>query len=119
MSKDIIRRRLHNQRLSTSTFKQAGQVTKWLGAVQAQDYASTKWTVAQRTKGLTDAAMDQALADGTVLRTHVLRPTWHFVSPADIRWMLALTAPRILALSAYYFRQLALDKATFKRSNGC
>ncbi len=98
-------------------FKQPDQVVAWLGAVQSQDYAGAKWAVAQRAKGITDAALDQALADGSILRTHVLRPTWHFVTPADIRWMLALTAPRILALSAYYFRQLELDNVIFKRSN--
>ena len=114
---DIATQRLHNQKLSRTTFKQPEQVVAWLGVVQAQDYAAAKWAVAQRTKGITDASMDQALADGTILRTHILRPTWHFVTPADIRWMLALTAPRILALSATYFRKLELDKTTFKRSN--
>jgi hypothetical protein len=57
------------------------------------------------------------LADGTILRTHVLRPTWHFVTPADIRWLLELTAPRINAMNAYYYRQLELDEAVFARSN--
>ncbi len=65
--------------------------------MQAQDYAGAKWAVAQRTIGLTDADLDRALADGSILRTHVLRPTWHFVTPADIRWLLALTAPRVNA----------------------
>ena len=89
----------------------------WLGVVQAQDYAGAKWAVAQRTKGISDAAMDQALADGTILRTHIFRSTWHFVTPADIRWMLDLTAPRIHALSATYHRKLELDNAIFKRTN--
>ena len=117
MSIDIVRQRLHNQKLSKTAFKQPDQVVEWLGVVQAQDYAGAKWAVAQRTKGLIDAAMDQALANGAILRTHVLRPTWHFVTPTDIRWMLALTAPRINALSATYYRQLELDNALFKRSS--
>jgi len=117
MSIDIVRQRLHNQKLSKTAFKQPDQVVGWLGVVQAQDYAGAKWAVAQRTKGLIDAAMDQALANGAILRTHVLRPTWHFVTPTDIRWMLALTAPRINALSATYYRQLELDNALFKRSS--
>jgi hypothetical protein len=61
--------------------------------------------------------MDQALADGTIFRTHVLRPTWHFVAPEDIRWLLALTAPRVKAQDAYWYRRLELDDAVFKRSN--
>ena len=109
--------RLHNQGLSETIFKDPVSVVAQLGAVQAQDYAAAKWAVAQRTKGITDAAMDQALADGTIIRTHILRPTWHFVTPADIRWMLALTAPRIHAFSFTYYRKLELDKAIFKRTN--
>jgi Winged helix DNA-binding domain len=113
----ITKQRLHNQHLSHSTLTQAHEVVAHLGAMQAQDYAGAKWAVAQRAQGLTDAALDQALADGTILRTHVLRPTWHFVTPADIRWMLALTAPRVNAFAAYQYRKCELDEAVFKRSN--
>ena len=87
----------------------------WLGAVQSQDYGPAKWSVAERTGGVSDAAMDRAFADGTILRTHVLRPTWHFVLPADIRWMLALTAPRVQALHAYRYRQLELDDTVLEQ----
>ena len=79
--------------------------------MQAQDYAGAKWAIAQRTAGCSDADVERACADGRILRTHVLRPTWHFVLPDDIRWMLALTAPRVRAAMAYYDRKLALDEA--------
>lgn len=88
-----------------------------LGAVQAQDYSAAKWGVAQRTRGATDAIVEQALTDGAIIRTHVLRPTWHFVAPEDLRWMLALTAPRVRALMAYYDRKLELTDAVFRRSH--
>jgi hypothetical protein len=117
MSIDIIRQRLHHQKLSSTKFKDPAQVVEWLGVVQAQDYAAAKWAVAQRTKGLQDVDLDEALAKGSIIRTHVLRSTWQFVAPKDIRWMLKLTAPRILAQSAGYFRNSNLDKAIFKRSN--
>ncbi len=113
---DIARQRLRNQRLTGAGFEKASDVVRWLGAVQAQDYAAAKWAVAQRANSLTDAVMDQALADGTILRTHVLRPTWHFVTPKDIRWMIALSAPRIHAANAHRHRQLGLDAAVFRRS---
>ena len=87
-----------------------------LCAVQAQDYAGAKWALGLRAKGLVDAGVEQAFNAGSILRTHVLRPTWHFVVPADIRWMLALTAPRVRAASAYYDRQHGLDKPTLRRS---
>ena len=70
-----------------------------------------------RTRGATDASIERAFAEGSILRTHVLRPTWHFVTPADIRWMLELTAPRVKAAMAYYDRKLELDDALFRRSN--
>jgi hypothetical protein len=114
---DILRLRLYNQRLSTTMFKNPSDVVGWLGAVQSQDYAGAKWALGQRIKNATDYAIEQAFNEGSILRTHVMRPTWHFVKPEDIRWMLALTAPRILTLSATYFRKLELDNATFKRSN--
>lgn len=114
---DIRQQRLTNQHLAGNPFTTASEVVAWLGAVQAQDYAGAKWAIAQRTAGLTDAAVEQAFAAGAILRTHVMRPTWHFVTPEDIRWMLALTAPRVKALNAYYCRKLELDEATFARSN--
>ena len=117
MGLDIARLRLHNQHISTADFEQPVDVVRWMGAVQAQDYEGAKWAVAQRTNGLSNALLEQACTDGTILRTHVMRPTWHFVTPADIRWMLELTAPRVNALSAYYYRRLELDDAIFARSN--
>jgi len=115
---DIVRARLYNQRLAGPQFERPEEVVQWLGAVQSQEYANTKWGIAQRAGSLTDAAIDQAFADGKILRTHVMRPTWHFVVPEDIRWMLALTAPRVHALSAYYHRQQELDAAIFAKSHG-
>lgn len=114
---DIARQRLHNQLITRQTFEKPDDVVKWLCAVQAQDYAAAKWAVGLRLHGATDESIEQAFADGTILRTHVMRPTWQFVAPDDIRWMLTLTAPRVKALSAYYYRRLELDDAVFLRSN--
>lgn len=89
---------------------------RWLGAVQSQDYMGAKWSVGQRVRKGTDAGVDQAFNEGRILRTHVLRPTWHFVSPEDIRWMLQLTAPHVHALNTYYCRQDGLDEAVLTRT---
>jgi hypothetical protein len=78
--------------------------------VQSQEFGPAKWSVAQRAAGVDDTALDRAFAGGSILRTHVLRPTWHFVLPADIRWMLELTASRVQAASASYYRQEGLDE---------
>ncbi len=117
MNTDIARQRLHNQRIAATKFETPDAVVRWFGAVQAQDYAGAKWAVGQRMQGATDAALDAAFAAGTILRTHVMRPTWHFVTPADIRWLLALTAPRVHVANAYQCRQLDLDDATLTRGN--
>lgn len=109
--------RLHNQRLSETEFTNPVDVVNWFGAVQSQDFAGAKWAIGLRAKGLSEADVEQAFAVGSILRTHVMRPTWHFVTPADIRWMLTLTAPRVRALMAYNDRQWKIDKATIKKSN--
>jgi winged helix DNA-binding protein len=85
--------------------------------MQSQEFAVAQWSIAQRTRGVTRAALDRAFAEGVILRTHLLRPTWHFVRPADIRWMMELTAPRVRAFCAYYDRKVELDDAVFRKSH--
>ncbi len=112
----IVSARLRNQRLRGARFATPVDAVSWLGAVQAQEYDNAKWALALRTQRTSDAAIEHALTEGTILRTHVLRPTWHFVAAADIRWMLALTGPRISAAMASYNRQLELDAGVLRRS---
>lgn len=107
---DIAELRMHNQRLWGSTFETAEEAVRWLVAMQAQEFPVAKWSVAQRADGVSNAAVDKAFAEGTILRTHILRPTWHFVLPEDIRWLLDLSAPRVNALNAHYYRKLELDE---------
>jgi hypothetical protein len=113
----IALQRLAQQRLSQKPFQTPDQVVAWLGAVQAQDYPGAKWALGLRMQAATDEMIEQAFNDGTILRTHVMRPTWHFVTPADIRWLLELTAPRVNAVNASMYRQLELDEALFRRTN--
>jgi Winged helix DNA-binding domain len=116
----IINRRLHFQSLAKPRFDRPEDVVEWLGAVQAQDFPAAKWAVAQRLTGrgadASDRGLDQAFNAGTIVRTHVLRPTWHFVPARDLRWMLALTAPRIRAALVSQARWLGLDAATVTRA---
>lgn len=114
---EVARQRLQNQHLVGAGPARPEDVVRRLGAVQAQDFGGARWAIGQRLRAGTDAGVEQAFARGRILRTHVLRPTWHLVAPADIRWMLELTAPRIKAASAYYIRQAGLDAAMFARSN--
>jgi hypothetical protein len=113
---DIARQRLINQGLVKPALKTASEVVARLGAVQAQDYGASKWGIAQRTGGLTDEQIEKEIDDGTIVRTHVLRPTWHFVAAADIGWMLALSAHRVHAANAYWYRWNEVDDAVARRS---
>ena len=114
---EILKLRLYNTGLSHSPFKSAADAVSHLGAVQAQDFTAAKWALGLRIKNSTDEDIEKAFNEGTILRTHVMRPTWHFVVPEDIRWMLELTAPRVKTLLAHYNRKLELDDALFAKSN--
>src|SRR5262245_11863265 len=113
----LAHRRLRQQRLAGGRLATPQAVVAWLGAMQSQEYLGAAWSLALRMSGATAAAVNRAFDAGEILRTHVMRPTWHFVAPADLRWLLALTAPRVLAGSAYRNRQLELDDATYARAD--
>src|SRR4051812_19827394 len=117
MKLDICRWRLAGQLLTTAGPKRGADVVHALGAVQAQDYVGAKWGVGQRARSATDASIERELESGNILRTHILRPTWHFVAATDIRWMLALTGPRVSAAMAPVNRRLELDQRLFQRAS--
>jgi hypothetical protein len=112
----IARRRMRNSRLTGSGFTSPAEAVGWHLAMQAQDYGPAMWSIGQRAKGLREADVDRALTEGTIVRTHVLRPTWHFVGADDIRWLLALSGPRVQQGNAGRLRQLGLDARTLARS---
>ncbi len=113
---DITRRRLYNQQISHTTLTSPAEIVGWLGAIQGQDYPGAKWSIGLRLPGCTDAAVEQAITGKTLLRTWLMRGTLHLAAAADIRWLLALLAPRIIAGSARRYRELELDADTFRRS---
>ncbi len=114
---DIIRYRLFNQQIAETKFTKPAEIVSWLVAMQAQEYAMAKWAIGLRLPGSTDEMIEKAFTEGSILRTHLMRPTWHFVTPEDIRWLLKLTAPRVEAFNAFTYRQQELDNKIFKRSN--
>jgi len=114
---EIIRLRLFNQQLTEKKYTKPQELVSWMGAIQAQDYGMAKWAIGLRLPRSDDAIIERAFNEGKILRTHVLRPTWHFVTPQDIRWMLDLTAPRILSSLAHNDRHLSLDKRDLKKTN--
>ncbi len=105
--KQIADIRLINQQLAGTNFKTPTEIVSWMGAMQAQDYNMAKWAIGIRLPGLTDKLIEDAFNKGEFLRTHVMRPTWHFVSPENIRWMLNLSKEKIK--SACKSRDLHLE----------
>ncbi len=76
--------------------------------MQGQDPLPALWSLAQRAGGLTAAQVAVELDTGAVLRTHLLRPTWHLVAPADIRWLLRATAARVQRSNAPVYQRAGL-----------
>jgi hypothetical protein len=114
---DIARRRLHNQHIAQTAFEKPGDVVRWLGAVQAQDYLGSLWAIGLRMRQTTESAVEQAIADRAIIRTWPMRGTLHFVTPEDARWMLQLLTPRIIARNKLrLLRQFDLDDAAIARS---
>lgn len=112
----IARWRLRTLRLSRRTWGSAPEVVSGLLAVQAENHAQASWAVATRTHGTTEETFARLFDHGVILRTHVLRPTWHFVTPDDIRWLVALTAPRVMRQYRQLARQLTIDQPMLDRS---
>ena len=111
--------RLRHQYLSRPGLRHAEDIVAWFGAVQAQEFEPAKWALGIRMReGTTEPGVQQAFDEGRILRTHVMRPTWHFVAAADIRWLQALTAPRVQRIAASYNRRLELDARTLTRGTG-
>ncbi|GIF70249.1 hypothetical protein Ais01nite_82840 [Asanoa ishikariensis] len=106
-------RRLHQQHLAGPPGADPVAAVRRLGCVQSQEYAVAKWSVAQRcAPGLVDADIQRLLDDGTILRTHILRPTWHFVLGSELGWIQAATAHRVHAFNRYYNRLHGFDPTT-------
>ena len=114
--KDIALWRMSNLGLLDGRFGTPEEAVRRLCGVQSQDYGPAKWSIAMRTRGIRDEAMDKIFNAGALVRTHVLRPTWHFVLPEDIRWMLKVTGPRVQALNAYMYRREELDETILNKS---
>lgn len=112
----LLKVRLLNQQIAVHQFNSPGQVVKWLGAVQAQDYLGGLWAVGLRLKNAKETDVEKAIADKTILRTWPMRGTLHFVAPEDAKWMLQLLTPRIIARAAGEYKRSGLDKKIFDKS---
>jgi hypothetical protein len=115
--KVLLQLRLANQSLLINRFSTAVEVVSHMGAMQAQDYAMSKWAIGIRLQNATDALIQQDLDSGNLVRTHVLRPTWHIMAAQDARWILELSAPKLNQTVGTMYRQLELDDVLFRKAN--
>ncbi len=113
---DIISQRLHNQHITGSTHRDPASLISALTAMQAQEFPMAKWAIGLRLPGITEEKVETDFNQGAFLRTHMLRPTWHFVTPENIQWVLKLTSPNVHASNAYYYRQASLLPSDFKKA---
>ena len=114
---DIANIRLVSQQIAATKLKTAKDMVGWMGAIQAQDYAMAKWAIGVRLPNSIDRDIETAITNGEIIRTHLLRPTWHFVSADDIYWLLELTAPQIKASLKSRHKELGLSETIFAKSH--
>ena len=114
---DIPGKRLTSQHISSKKYKTVKELINYMGAIQAQDYLMSKWAIGVRLKNSSEKIINDAIDKGEILRTHLLRPTWHFVSSENIYWLLELTASRIKNSMSSRNRELDLTREVFKKSN--
>jgi hypothetical protein len=106
-----------NQQITNPKFKSAKEIAGWMGALQAQDYSMSKWAFGIRLQNSTEIAINREINSGNIIRSHLLRPTWHFVSSDDIYWILELTATQIKAVVKFRDKQLGLTENIFHQCN--
>jgi hypothetical protein len=109
--------RLVNHHIAKPQFNNVKDIVGWMGAMQAQDYNMAKWAIGSRLTQADDMLIESAIENVEIIRTHVLRPTWHFVSANDIYWMLELSAPQIKAFTKSRDNSLGITESLFNKSN--
>lgn len=114
-NQEIAALRMANQRISGNRFERPEEVIRWMGAVQAQEYQHALWAVGLRTQSATAADVEQAIADGKIVRTWPMRGTLHFIPAEDAKWMVKLSAPRLVSGSKRRREQLELDENILDR----
>lgn len=110
-SAELLNLRLYNQLLTSHQLKVPNEVVSWMGAMQSQALDMAKWAIGARLGNQTTKDIEEALNTGQIIRTHILRPTWHFVSADDIHWMFDLSNPRLKPIYHWYAKIRKTDES--------
>lgn len=114
---DISNLRLISQKINGSKFNSAREIISWMGAMQAQDFIMSKWAIGTRLLNVTESIVEEAINKGEIIRTHLMRPTWHYVSAEDVYWMIELTARQIKKSLKSRHIGLELSEETIAQGN--
>lgn len=112
---ELLRIRLYNQLLSVCESAEPQDIVSRMRAMQSQSLDLAKWAIGVRLQGKNVQAVNEALDTGKIIRTHILRPTWHFVSVKDLRWMFDLSNPRLKPIYQSYCKMLGADESFIYR----
>jgi hypothetical protein len=113
---EIIQFRLFNQGLSDNYFDNPEEIVAHFGAMQAQDYSMSLWAIGLRMQNPEKSAIEKLTNAGKIIRTHILRPTWHLVHQKDIRWMMQLSAPNVKKATQYIDKKQGLTDELFLKA---
>lgn len=113
---ELLSARLHNQLLAKNDFKAPHEVVSWMGVMQSQTLDLAKWAIGARLKDKVASDIEEDLNSGKIIRTHILRPTWHFVSAADVHWMFDLSNPRLKPVYKSYAKGYGADESLLKKA---
>lgn len=113
---ELLNIRLYNQLLSTHDMKEPHEIVSWMGAMQSQALEQAKWAIGARLENKNVKDIDEALNTGKIIRTHILRPTWHFVSAEDIHWMFDLSSLRLRPIYRSYAKIYGADEPLIYRA---
>ena len=112
-SAEILNLRLYNQLLTSHQLKAPNEIVSWMGAMQSQALDMAKWAIGTRLENQTIRDVEEALNTGQIIRTHTLRPTWHFVSADDVHWMFDLSNPRLKPIYHCYAKNQSFGKTIY------
>jgi hypothetical protein len=113
---EISHHRLVSQKLLETNSNSPEEIVRHLGAMQAQDYAMAKWAIGSRCDA-TEKEIEEVINSGKIIRTHILRPTWHFVAATDIHWMLDVSGPLVKRIMLSETKKYGYDEKEFERIN--
>lgn len=113
---DISHYRMVSQKLYKTSPCSPQEIVKHFGAMQAQDYAMAKWAIGCRCDS-SEKEIEEAINSAQIIRTHILRPTWHFVSAEDIYWMMELSAPQVKRFTISGAKKFGYDEKKLNQIN--